>query len=144
MNCQVPTDLWKNVWLSFRGASEHTFLWQMVYRIIATLHRRAPNIPVADPSSWCTRCNLLRYAGRYYALHLVLPGFSNLLEMGRKCPRGQFPEPSATLTTRPSPSCGHGKFLKNFGNCSRPLFADRFGKTGMSTTWRASMPVRDR
>lgn len=57
LSCNVSADIWTNTWLSYRGASENTFLWQPIYRIIATQHWRAPSIPTSDPSTWCTRCN---------------------------------------------------------------------------------------
>lgn len=56
--CPVPTGIWHDTWLKFRGASENMFLWQIVFRVIATQSWRFPALPAIDPMTWCTRCDL--------------------------------------------------------------------------------------
>lgn len=54
----IPTRLWNLTWLNFRSASENTFLWQLIYRVIATQRWRFPTRSNQDISTWCTRCSL--------------------------------------------------------------------------------------
>lgn len=54
LGCEVQANIWRDTWLPFRGAKENTFLWQLLYRSIATQHWRFPT----RPATWCTRCNL--------------------------------------------------------------------------------------
>lgn len=56
LNCTIPADIWTSTWLTFQGACENTFLWQLVYRVIARQHWRFPTRSALDPSTWCTRC----------------------------------------------------------------------------------------
>lgn len=58
LGCGIPVQIWQETWLSFRGASENTFLWQLFYRAIATQRWRFPSIPPDDPQIRCTRCDL--------------------------------------------------------------------------------------
>lgn len=58
LGSQVPTSIWGQTWLNFRSANENTFLWQLIYRVIATQRWRFPTKSPLDPSTWCTRCNL--------------------------------------------------------------------------------------
>lgn len=58
LGCNIPIDIWSGMWLNFRGASENTFLWQLVYRVIATQKWRFPALPAVDPQVHCTRCDL--------------------------------------------------------------------------------------
>lgn len=44
--------------MNFRGASENTFLWQLLSRAIATQRWRFPSVPIDDPQLRCTRCVL--------------------------------------------------------------------------------------
>lgn len=44
----VPTDLWSSTWVSYRSAAKNTFLWQMAYRILATICWRHQNSPSTD------------------------------------------------------------------------------------------------
>lgn len=52
----LPENIWSSIWIQYRGASENAFLWQLLYRVIATQHWRFPTCPATDPSTWCTRC----------------------------------------------------------------------------------------
>lgn len=35
--CRIPEHIWHNTWFPFRSAKENTFMWQVIYRTIATL-----------------------------------------------------------------------------------------------------------
>lgn len=52
----IPKNIWSSIWISYRGASENTFLWQLLYRVIATQKWRFPTTPATYPCTWCTRC----------------------------------------------------------------------------------------
>lgn len=52
----VPETIWSNIWLTYRGAAENTFLWQLFYRVIATQKWQFPQKPATHPCTWCTRC----------------------------------------------------------------------------------------
>lgn len=56
--CEIPPTIWGSIWVSSRGASENVFLWQLLYRIIATQKWRFPRSSATDPHTWCTRCTL--------------------------------------------------------------------------------------
>lgn len=58
LGCTLPVDLWSGMWLTFRGANENTFLWQLFYRAIATQRWRFPSLPPDDSQLKCTRCDL--------------------------------------------------------------------------------------
>lgn len=58
LSSPLPVNVWMNTWLPYRGTSENTFMWQLLYRVIATQHWRSPSTPATDPDVWCTRCNL--------------------------------------------------------------------------------------
>lgn len=53
----LPEDLWETTWLPFCSASENMFLWQIMYRALATNAWRFPGRPDTDPVTWCTRCS---------------------------------------------------------------------------------------
>lgn len=57
LNCNIPVDIWASTWCSYRSAGENTFMWQLVYRIIATQKWRFPTRIDSDESTWCTRCS---------------------------------------------------------------------------------------
>lgn len=58
LDTPTPSRLWAQTWLNFRSANENTFLWQLVYRVIATQRWRFPTRSNQDISTWCTRCEL--------------------------------------------------------------------------------------
>lgn len=56
LNCLIPDNIWESMWLKCRSASENVFLWQLVYRVIATQKWRFPTRAAVDETTWCTRC----------------------------------------------------------------------------------------
>lgn len=52
----IPENIWSSIWISYRSASENTFLWQLLYQVIATQKCRFHTTPATDPGTWCTRC----------------------------------------------------------------------------------------
>lgn len=58
LDMRLPEHIWHNMWLPFRSAKENMFLWQIVFRAIATLSWVFPNRPDTDRSTWCPRCPL--------------------------------------------------------------------------------------
>lgn len=54
----IPEHIWSSIWLLYRGAAKNTFLWQLLYRVIATQQWRFPQKPATDPCTWCTRCEI--------------------------------------------------------------------------------------
>lgn len=56
LQCPIPHTIWSATWLNFRSANENMFMWQLLYRIIATQRWRFPMRPTTDPTTWCTRC----------------------------------------------------------------------------------------
>lgn len=54
----VPSNVWSLTWMEYRSAAENTFLWRLLYRILATQRWRFPDRPASDPEMWCTRCSL--------------------------------------------------------------------------------------
>lgn len=56
LNCTITPSIWSGIWLNFRSASENTFLWQLLYRAIATQRWRFPRQHHTDATTWCTRC----------------------------------------------------------------------------------------
>lgn len=34
--CSIPPSIWAVTWLNFRSANENMFMWQLIYRVIAT------------------------------------------------------------------------------------------------------------
>lgn len=46
------------MWLNFCSVNENTFLWQLIYRVIATQRWRFRTRSHLDASTWCTRCTL--------------------------------------------------------------------------------------
>lgn len=57
LNCSIPADIWTSTWLLYRSAIENAFLWQLIYRVIATQRWRFPSRPTTDETTWCTRCS---------------------------------------------------------------------------------------
>lgn len=55
--CHIPPEVWHKISVKFWGANENIFLWQLVYRVIATQRWRLPSLPATDASTWCTRCD---------------------------------------------------------------------------------------
>lgn len=49
--------LWHETWDPSRRSAENCFLWQIIYTP-TTQHWRFPDLPPADPATWCTRCDL--------------------------------------------------------------------------------------
>lgn len=58
LQTRLPEHIWHNTWLPFRSAKENFFLWQIIYRAIATLSWVFPNRPHSDSVTWCPRCPL--------------------------------------------------------------------------------------
>lgn len=56
LTIQISPRIWSLTWLNFRIAS--TFLWQLIYWVIATQRWRFPNRSPHDICTWCTRCSL--------------------------------------------------------------------------------------
>lgn len=56
LNCLVPENVRENPWLKCRSARENTFLWQLVYRVIATQKWRFLTRSAMEEITWCTRC----------------------------------------------------------------------------------------
>lgn len=56
--CQIPPQIWSSIWQNFHGASENTFMWQILYQCIATQSWRFPRSPASDPATWCKCCQL--------------------------------------------------------------------------------------
>lgn len=46
----IPDDVWQFTWMDFRSAAENTFLWQILYRILATQRWRFPERAREDPT----------------------------------------------------------------------------------------------
>lgn len=58
LGCPIPDDVWELTWLNFRSATENTFLWQILYQILATQKWRFPRNLATDQETWCSRCSL--------------------------------------------------------------------------------------
>lgn len=56
LQCDMPGAIWTTTWLNYRSANENTFMWQLLYRVIATQRWRFPSRDPTDPTTWCTRC----------------------------------------------------------------------------------------
>lgn len=56
LQCTVPGSIWKVTWLNYRRVNENTFMWQLLYRVIATQRWRFPARANTDATTWCTRC----------------------------------------------------------------------------------------
>lgn len=57
LGCNMSQTAWSATWLDYRSATENTFMWQLLYRVIAMQHWRFPGQPMTDSSTWCTRCS---------------------------------------------------------------------------------------
>lgn len=58
LHTRLPEHIWHNTCLPFRSAKENFFLWQIIFRAIATLSWVFPNRPHSDCVTWCHRCPL--------------------------------------------------------------------------------------
>lgn len=56
LNMCIPDHIWVSTWMSGRSACKNSFLWQLVYRVIATQRWHFPTRLDSDVSTWCTRC----------------------------------------------------------------------------------------
>lgn len=73
LGCLLQNIVWKETWLSFRGAKENAFLWELIFRACGTLSWQIPDRPHTDPSVWCPRCNQgVREDHRYCIWHCPL------------------------------------------------------------------------
>lgn len=54
--CEIPDNIWKITWLKYRAECKNAFLWQLLYRVIATIRWCFPRRLATEISTWCTRC----------------------------------------------------------------------------------------
>lgn len=71
LDFRIPDHIWHNPWLPFRSAKENTFMWQVIFRAIATLSWVFPGRPSSDSSTWCPRCPLGVKEDILHSLELV-------------------------------------------------------------------------
>lgn len=56
LNVPIPENIWMSTWLAGRSVCENAFLWQLMYRVIATQRWHFPGRLTSDASTWCSRC----------------------------------------------------------------------------------------
>lgn len=148
LGCTIPGDIWRDMWITFRGANENTLLWQMYYRAIATQRWRFPSLPANDLQINCIRCELgikedivhcvwscpLSQPCWQWCLGLLTASSEHRHRIGGL--RGLL-EPAHVVVASPLP--GEWKIPSRFWHILSRFFVGRFGSHAMST----SLPIAD-
>lgn len=111
LGCPLPIDIWQLTWMSFRSAVENTFLWQILYQILATQKWRFPGRSAGAQETWCSRCTTGMVEDTYHCVWGCPTARScwkwvyRLLQVVSQCPPSPIHlRPEHVLIASPFPS----------------------------------------